>query len=165
MSLKKRMILEFFLVSVLGTLFHFLYAWSGQNEIVGIFASVNESVWEHLKLIFWPAFFLSAIEYFCFKDYRKKLFEVKLCSIFSGISFIVVFFYTYSGVLGFNLALVDILSFYIGVFIMTYSDYKLLNDNKYTSNENLRSFFVLAFWGFCFAIWTFNPPSLGIFWG
>lgn len=42
-------------VLVLGTLSHFFFDWSGENRLVGIFAAVNESTWEHLKLLFFPA--------------------------------------------------------------------------------------------------------------
>lgn len=40
--------------SVLGTLFHFTYDWSGQNFLVGLFTPVSESTWEHMKLLFFP---------------------------------------------------------------------------------------------------------------
>ena len=42
-------------VLVLGTFSHFFFDWSGENRLVGIFAAVNESTWEHLKLLFFPA--------------------------------------------------------------------------------------------------------------
>ena len=38
-------------VSLLGTLLHFTYRWSGRNPLI---APVNESVWEHMKLLFFP---------------------------------------------------------------------------------------------------------------
>ena len=41
-------------VFALGTLLHFVYDWSWQNQIIGAFSAVNESTWEHLKLIFFP---------------------------------------------------------------------------------------------------------------
>ena len=41
------------LTSLAGTLLHFAYAW-WPNVLTAIFAPVNESVWEHLKLLFWP---------------------------------------------------------------------------------------------------------------
>lgn len=40
--------------SGLGALCHFTYEWSGNNFIVGLFTPVNESVWEHLKLVWLP---------------------------------------------------------------------------------------------------------------
>ena len=55
--MKKRYILAFFLTVLAGTALHFAYPLA-RTPLVGLFAPVNESVWEHLKLIFWP--FLAA---------------------------------------------------------------------------------------------------------
>jgi hypothetical protein len=49
--------LEFYgaiFIVVLGSLLHFTYEAAGQAWWVGIFSATNESVWEHLKLAFWP---------------------------------------------------------------------------------------------------------------
>ena len=35
-----------------GTLLHFVYEWSGENVLVAAFSAVNESTWEHMKLLF-----------------------------------------------------------------------------------------------------------------
>ena len=40
---------------VIGTSSHFFYQWSGENFFVGLVSPVNETVWEHLKLLFFPA--------------------------------------------------------------------------------------------------------------
>ncbi len=56
--------LHFVLVAAfLGTLNHFLYFLSGQSPIVALFCPVNESVWEHLKLLYFPFLFVSIWEY------------------------------------------------------------------------------------------------------
>lgn len=41
------------LACALGTAAHFFYSWF-PTPLVGLFVPVNESVWEHLKLLFWP---------------------------------------------------------------------------------------------------------------
>ncbi len=41
-------------VLITGSLAHFLYDWSGNNLIIGLFSPVSESIWEHMKLIFFP---------------------------------------------------------------------------------------------------------------
>lgn len=43
-------IIETIAISTIGSLLHFAYEWSHQNKFVGIFAAVNESTWEHVKL-------------------------------------------------------------------------------------------------------------------
>ena len=67
MSLKRN-IIAFIIIGLLGTLGHFLYDWSGENKLIGYFFSVNESTWEHLKLLFFPTIIFSVFEYFFMKD-------------------------------------------------------------------------------------------------
>ena len=51
-------------VSAAGTLLHFVYGWTGNHFIVGLFAPVNESTWEHMKLLYFPMLLYCAAEYF-----------------------------------------------------------------------------------------------------
>ena len=53
-SLRKFEIISTFFAIALGTLLHFTFEWSGNNPVVGIFSAVNESTWEHLKILFFP---------------------------------------------------------------------------------------------------------------
>ena len=67
--MKKNIILKFIIFSgifvmILGTLLHFTYEWSGNNTFVAAFSAVNESTWEHLKLLFYPMFLTTIIGYF-----------------------------------------------------------------------------------------------------
>ena len=49
------------LTILLGSVFHFLYDFSEQNPFTALFTPINESVWEHLKLLFFPLFFITII--------------------------------------------------------------------------------------------------------
>ena len=49
---------------VLGTILHFTYTWSNNNPFIGSFSAVNESTWEHLKLVFFPMLITVFIGYF-----------------------------------------------------------------------------------------------------
>lgn len=44
-------------VIIIGSIFHFVFEWSNQWLPLGAITPVNESVWEHLKLVFWPLVF------------------------------------------------------------------------------------------------------------
>ena len=166
MKLKKIHIVFFFFVLILGTLLHFTYSLSGQNKIVSYFSAVNESVWEHLKLIFFPAIVFSFIEYYAYGKHRVDFWAIKMTAILSSMLFIVVFFYTYSGILGFNLAVLDILSFIIADVILTYISYNLQNSaSSGTKADSIKAIAVLFLLTVCFVSWTDNPPDLGIFWG
>lgn len=166
MKIKKYHIAGFFFVLILGTLLHFTYNFSGQNKFVSYFSAVNESVWEHLKLIFFPALIFSIVEFFTYGREESDFWAIKMTAVLSSMLFIVVFFYTYSGVLGFNIAVLDILSFAIADFILFYVSFNMLKASSSGNKaDSLKAIAVLLLLAVCFIIWTDNPPDLGIFWG
>ena len=64
---KRYVVLGFFVISIVGTLFHFVYDWCGQVWFVGLFVPVNESTWEHMKLLFIPMLIYIAVCFICAK--------------------------------------------------------------------------------------------------
>ncbi len=166
MDIKKTHIWGFVFVLITGSLMHFLYDWSCQSVIVSFIAPVNESPWEHLKLLFFPAIFYMAAEYFIYGKDFKVFFAAKMTAITIGLFFILTFFYTYSGVLGFNLLVLDVLDFILADALCFYlSCYLLQNYNDGSLSDSLKGIAVLLIIAVCFAVWTNNPPDLGVFWG
>lgn len=166
MNIKKWHIAGLVFIITVGIFLHFAYDLSGQNMIVGYFSAVNESVWEHLKLIYWPAALFMIAEYIAYGRYEPDFFAVKMCAVCCALAFIVIFFFTYSGVLGFTLLGVDIASFFVAAILCQYISYRLfMSDTSGDSADNLRGFVVLLLLASCFILWTQSPPSLGLFWG
>ena len=66
MRIKTWQIMTAIIGIILGTIFHFTYEWSGKKVIIGLFSAVNESTWEHLKLLFFPMLITTFIGYFFF---------------------------------------------------------------------------------------------------
>ena len=64
MKIKTWQIITAIISVILGILLHFTYEWSGENIIVGLFSAVNESTWEHLKLVFYSMVVIARIGYF-----------------------------------------------------------------------------------------------------
>lgn len=90
----------FVFTSVFGVLLHFAYDWSGENSFIALFSGVNESTWEHTKLLFFPMFIFSLIESrFIAKDH-KNFWCTKLLGTLLGILLIPAIFYTYNGAFG-----------------------------------------------------------------
>lgn len=50
---KRQLILTFAAAVLAGCALHFLYDW-WPNALTALFSPINESLWEHVKLIFWP---------------------------------------------------------------------------------------------------------------
>ena len=102
-------------VGLLGVLLHFAYDWSGGNGLVGAFSAVNESIWEHLKLLFFPAMLFSVLQYWRTGYLLPNFWAVRTVSVLAGTVLIPVLFYTYSGILGRNVDWVNIAIFFVAV--------------------------------------------------
>lgn len=164
MKLKKMHIIGAVFAIIAGVLLHFTYSWSGENAVVGAFSAVNESTWEHLKLIFFPVLLFMLAEYFIYGDKVSGFFTSKLVAVLSGMITIVVLFYTYSGVIGSNNMFVDIAIFVIGVIVNYLLSYKLISEERFTSKTcNILSLAAIVIIAILFVLWTFDPLSLGIF--
>ena len=122
--LKRFCFLGALFVIVLGSLAHFFYDWSGNNILIGLFAPVNESTWEHMKLVFFPMLIFSIFSYFKLKEAYPCILSALLSGILIGTFLIPVVFYTYSGILGMNKFLGDIATFIFAVVVSFISIYK-----------------------------------------
>lgn len=58
-SLNKKNLPFILAVAILGSLNHFLYDWTGGSSFAALFCPINESPWEHLKLLFFPFLFVT----------------------------------------------------------------------------------------------------------
>ncbi len=149
-----------FFVSILGGLLHFTFELSGFNPIVGTFSAVNESVWEHLKLGFWPILLLTIIEYKFIIKQTNNFFLGKMVSAFTIILVIPVIFYSYTSITGESIFLIDILSFFVAVIIGQILSYKILTYKQLPEYSKWISLLALAILAIIFIVFTFYPPNL-----
>lgn len=156
---------RFIFISILGVLLHFTYEWSGDNPAVGLFSAVNESTWEHLKLIFFPMLLLTMIEFLWAHIKEKPLPEnylpARTIGILSGMAFIVVVFYTLNGVLGRNYDFLNIALYFAGVIYALRTESKL--ESRQMCINDYVAMTILAIFAVAFFAFTKYPPELGIF--
>lgn len=146
---------------IFGVLLHFLFEISDYNRIIGLFSAVNESVWEHLKLIFFPMFIITILGYFYIGKNLKNYICSRTIGIVSAMLFVIIFFYTYTGILGFNIALFDIGSFVIAIILGEYISYKTIkSENEFNSTVCI---LILIATLLCFVRFTFNPIKINLF--
>lgn len=155
-------LLGFGVTALGGTLLHFLYDWLGESVFVAPFSSVNESTWEHMKLLFWPMFIFAVVQSFFFKD-RKDFWCVKLRGTLLGLILIPVLFYTYNGVIGKSPDWINIAIFFISAAVAYIYETRLFNSGKLSSQNSKRSFIWLCVIALLFVVFTFRTPELGIF--
>lgn len=155
---------QFLIVGIFGTLWHFLYEWSGENMFIGMIAPVNESTWEHLKLLFFPVLIYSVIEYILWKDRPDNYISAAGIGLFCGMLAITAFFYTYTGILGFNIPALDISSYFIGLFVMLIIKSRIIRGKSFSSVYAAgTALFFIILTAVLFGIFSFNAPELGIF--
>lgn len=149
-------------IIVFGSILHFAFEWSGSQPIVGMFSAVNESVWEHLKLGFWPAIAFALIESRYLKKITSNFVFAKTVGIYVLPLTIVVIFYSYTSILGESVLAIDILSFIIAVVIGQIVSYRLLSSRKIPYDLEKVSLIALIVLGVAFVVFTFFPPQLAI---
>ncbi len=150
-------------VIVIGAIFHFIFEWSNQWLPLGAIAPVNESVWEHLKLVFWPLVFFSIIEYFLLKKDAHNFVLSRLVAIIIAELTILITFYSYTAILGTEILLVDILSFIIGVVLGYLVSYKILKFKTAPNWSTIISLVAIILLGIIFVVFTYLPPEIPLF--
>lgn len=148
-------------IIVLGSAFHFTYELSGNNPVVGSISAVNESVWEHLKLVFWPSLIWMLIALYPLKNAVNNFFPAKAIGAYVMVIFIPAVFYTYTAFTESNL-FVDIGSFIAAVIIGQIVSYRLYRYRlpKIAETAAIIAMILLAI---AFVVFTFYPPQLPIF--
>lgn len=97
----------------------------GDNAVVGLFSAVNESTWEHLKLLFFPFLLLTILEVLLRGNMLPEQFlPARVLGILAGMGGIVVGFYTLQGVLGRNYDALNIALYFAGVLLSLFVENK-----------------------------------------
>ena len=155
-------LLGFGVTALGGTLLHFLYEWLGKAIWIAPFSGVNESTWEHMKLLFWPMLIFAVAQSFLFRD-RKDFWCVKLRGILLGITLIPVIFYTYNGAIGRSPDWFNIAIFFITAAVVYLYETRLFGMGKLICRSRKLPILILSAIAVLFVVFTFLTPELGIF--
>ena len=148
---------------IVGSFLHFLFELSGCFFPLGTIAAVNESVWEHLKLGFWPVIFLSPIEYRYIKQRVNNFVLAKMVAAYTIPASIVILFYSYTAILGTHLLFMDILIFYLAVIIGHVLSLKIMLSPEKPQMISKISVILIISLAFLFVLFTFFPPRFPLF--
>ena len=154
--------LGFAVTSLVGTLLHFLYDWLDGAIWVAPFSGVNESTWEHMKLLFWPTFLFALVQSLFFRD-RKDFWCVKVRGILLGLLMIPVIFYTYNGVIGRSPDWINIAIFFVSAAIAYLYETKHFRCEDLPCRSPRRSLALLCVVALCFLVFTFKTPEIALF--
>ena len=153
------------LLFVIGAIMHFLYNIFGKIPVVGLIAPVNESIWEHSKMILWPVILWWSI-YYCFrgKQYqidKNKWFTGALIALLISLIGMPLLYYFYTGAFGAELLWVDVL-----ILLFAVLSGQLLGLHIYRYGKGLDVKCVLVIFVvivLLFMLFTFFPPQIPLF--
>lgn len=144
---------------------HFVYAWSGNLTVVGIFAPTNESVWEHLKMTYWPMLIWWFLGYFIYRNCISATQWIVSCAVAELVCLLVIlsFYYTYTGALGIESLILDIFSLVLGVISGQGLALHVYNHGKFSYCCLYYAIAFLIILAIAFVIFTFIPPHIPLF--
>lgn len=156
MSLKKIKIINVVFLFLLSFLWHFVYDWF-PNNIFALFFPVNESIWEHMKIIYFCLLMGSILEFVLCKKNNIKInnfyIEAMVKSILGVIFYLIIFipFYLWLG----ESMFISISLMLITYIFMEYIGYKILTGEE--MNINILPVIIIVLGCVMFVILTFYP--------
>lgn len=152
----------FVFTSVLGTLLHFLFDWCGQSTLAALFSAVNESIWEHMKLLYYPMLLFSFVEYRAFGKQFPQFWCVKFWGLLLGLTLIPVLYYTYTGILGTSADWFNVIIFFLAAGAVYRLETALFH-RDIPCRAGWAAFCGMILIGLLFILLTFFPPHIPLF--
>lgn len=152
----------FAFTSLGGTLLHFLYDWTNESLLVAPFSGVNESTWEHMKLLYFPLLAFALIQRLFLSD-SENFWCVKLCGTLFGLSLIPTLFYTYNGAIGKSPDWLNITVFFVTSAAVFLLETRLFEKGKLRCKRPWLAFGTMLLIAVLFFSFTFFPPELPLF--
>ncbi|OGN98453.1 MAG: hypothetical protein A2Y58_04930 [Chloroflexi bacterium RBG_13_51_52] len=150
-------------ISLLGSAFHFIFEWAGELAPIGFFTPVNESVFEHLKLTFWPTILYSLFSYKWRKSTTTNFILAKAVGLYTMPIAIIVIFYGYTTFTGESIVIIDILIFFIAVVCGQLASYRILKMKPLPPWLSWVSLSFIVILALIYGLFTFFPPHVPFF--
>ncbi len=150
----------FLFVSGAGVLLHFLYEWTGEGPVAALISGVNESTWEHMKLLFVPLVGFAVIQRFLRKDHTDTLWCRTFWSALAGLAVIPLLYYTYTGALGVSADWFNIVLFFVAAAVSSLVACRLTDRCRLPQWIAVAGLLLL---GGLFVLFTFAPPAIPLF--
>lgn len=156
-----------FFINLFGGFLHFAFELSNYARPVALFASVNESTWEHLKFYFWAGLLFALIEYTYVKDEANNFIFAKGMSLLATPIAIGITFYTYLGVVlplhGQGTYLGAVMTGVVGVIISQMIGSYFLQKRPLGRSALYIGLGIILVLTIMFSLFTYFPPKMFLF--
>lgn len=151
-----------------GPLLRFLWEWSGGWPGVAPFAPVNRSVWEQLKVIFWPILGWALVEQVFVRPKPPAFWPAKAAALYAAPLLAVIIHYSYRTLYGRPMLVLDLANFAFVIGAAQLLSFRLGADanlgrrfGRFGAPLAWASIAILAL---AFALGTYTPPMIHLFW-
>ena len=144
-----------------GVLLHFALDWSGRHPVVAVFASLNESTWEHMKLAFWPCLVVGIAWRWMYDDPPGWLPGAAAFAILAAF-LIPLIFYGYTAILGTHYFALDLATFFVSVCLGAFAGVSLL-PHEPSRGARITAVIALVLAVIAFATLSYDPPDWFLF--
>ena len=163
MNLKKMIIVNSILTFLLCFLSHFIYSWF-PNIITSLFFPVNESIWEHMKMLYTTFLIYGIIEYFIMKKFNilhnNFLLATFTKSIVSIPIYLIIFLPLYN-IFGENM-FISISVMLLTIILVNLIGYKILQLDEFKYQQKVSVLFIIIVY-IITGYLTYNPPKTELF--
>ena len=158
------------IISILiGVGLHFIYDLLNKPFIIGLFTPVNESIWEHLKLVLIPITTFGIFYNIIYIKEQNKLYNLWYFitkSIILSMLIIIFGHYGYKFIFKEVPGLINIIIYILSMivaFYIIYSNLKNNNSDNKINNKNHIGIITLLIINILFIIFTIYPPQVELF--
>ncbi|MDE6729907.1 MAG: hypothetical protein K2J71_03930, partial [Oscillospiraceae bacterium] len=154
-------ILLLFLIGIGSTLIWMFSPVLSQIPALHVLTPIRTSVWENLKLLYFPAFFVGLLRYLCMGNLQKGILTTYAEALLLAMSLFTAGHYIIAGILGKFYLLADVIFFYLSMMLLVW--YLRTHADRQKKNS-LPGFFMLLLLTGCFIYFTFRiPEQIGLF--
>ena len=153
----------FLFILVAGFPWHFVFEWMGGWPPAALFFPVNESIWEHMKLCFWPGLIWALVEYPFIGRETANFWTAKAVGLLVMCAMMAAGFYAYVGVVGRSVLWANLLDFAIATAVGQFASYRIITGRQLGSATRRLGGLLLGVETAAFMLLSFFPPPFLLF--
>lgn len=150
-----------------GSLLHFAFELSEYWTPMALIAAVNESIWEHLKMYFWPGLAFALVQYTYTRNYANNYWLGKVAALVVTPTLIIISFQSYVGYAesaGFTPSLASMLGImFTGIATGQLASYFIVSAEPFGNTVRRMAPVAWMLVVGAFSAFTYFPPKVSLF--
>lgn len=155
-------ITSFLILSGLGTIMHFTHDWFKKGILLHIFSALNESTWEHMKLLVAPTILVGLIQYIYLKNEYQNLISAILVLLVIELLTMPFIYESLKFLVKKVPFMITIAIFFLSIIFGLIAEYIVLVKGFTFIPESI-SLFLIALIVFLFGLFSYFPPKIPLF--